>query len=567
MAQRILGLDLGASAVKAVLLESAFRTCAVVDTARAPLEPHLPEPPSPEGGEAGVPARTLSMRHAAAVRALLDARGWSFDMAVVAFPGAGGSTTLVTLPFTDLRRIEQTIAFEVEGQIPFDLADVSWDWQQLAVRDGKTELLVAVVRQDELGALLAALGEVGVDPRTVVPPGPAYAALQLAGALAAAVPVPVPEGAAAPVPGVVAPPAAEAIVDVGAERTSLSILAGEACEAARTFAFGSGHLARALARELGLSEAEGAAIVAAEAGGPALPAPLDEQARDPRVAEALGRALVPLVRELRATLRAWRARAGQRPITRLALAGDLARLPRLSDALAPEVEGPVAPLALASPAFDRIPAAEAPGLALALALALRGHLGPRAGRLNLRRGAHAFTRDFEHLKGKVARLGKYAAVIVVLAILSAGVKAFALSRQEAALDRALCDAETKIVGRCYANFEEAQAVLRGRGTLGASLPRVSAVDLFAELAEKVPEGVPVRLDRIEITKDNLHLQGTTDAAENVDKLAASLKGSRCFADARSGGARRRGNDGKFEFSVDAKLTCLEAGRDASGERR
>src|SRR6266508_5351568 len=112
MAQRILGLDLGASAVKAVLVESAFRGFEIVD----------------------------------AVRGLIEARGWRFDSAVVAFPGTGGSTSVVTLPFTDPRRIEQTIGFEVEGQIPFDLADVSWDWQPLGVRDGKTELLVAVVR-------------------------------------------------------------------------------------------------------------------------------------------------------------------------------------------------------------------------------------------------------------------------------------------------------------------------------------------------------------------------------------------------------------------------------------
>jgi general secretion pathway protein L len=143
------------------------------------------------------------------------------------------------------------------------------------------------------------------------------------------------------------------------------------------------------------------------------------------------------------------------------------------------------------------------------------------------------------------------------------VKVFALSRQEAALDRALCDAETKIVGRCYPNFEEAQAVLRGKSGLGATLPRVSAVDLLAELSAKNPEGVQVRFDRIEITKDKLHLQGTTDAAENVDRIASSLKSSRCFADARSGGARRRGSDGKFEFSIDASLTCLDSGRDST----
>jgi general secretion pathway protein L len=525
---RILGLDLGAGAVKAVLLETSFRGWSVLDHARAPLgeEGPSPAPAAPAAGEGGPFAR-----HAAAARALLAERGWSFDSAVVAFPGAGVSTSVVTLPFTDVRRIEQTVGFEVEGQIPFDLADVAWDWQALAAREGKTELIVAVARRAELAALLAALGGAGVDPAAVLPAGTAYASLALAGALAGA---PAPEGthpAEPPAEGGAAPgPSArpaDVIVDVGRERTSVAILVGGACEAARTFAFGAAHLARA--------------------------------GDDP---DALRRALVPLAREVRATLRAWRARGGGHPAARLLLAGEAARIPALEDALRPEIDGTVAPLALAPPAADAIPAEEAPAFALALALALRGHLGARAGRLNLRRGDLAYTRDFEHLRGRVVQLGVYAALVLLVAVLSSGVKAFALARQEAALDRALCEAETKIIGKCFPNFEEAQAVLRGKGSLASTLPRVSAVELLAELAAKVPESVPVRLDRIEITKDKLHLQGTTDAAENVDRVASGLKGSRCFADARSGGARRRGNDGKFEFSIDASLTCLEAGGQA-----
>jgi general secretion pathway protein L len=569
MAQRILGLDLGASAVKAVLLESTFRGWTVLDAARAPLPEGVPGPG----------------RHAAAVRALVEARGWIHDLAVVAFPGTGGSTSVVTLPFTDPRRIEQTIGFEVEGQIPFDLADVAWDWQPLGVREGKTELLVAVVKKDELAALLAALGEVSVDPRAVVLPGPAYASLAAAGALAAAEqPAAAPaaaEGAPDAAPAAPAVASAEVLVDVGQERTSVAVVSPAGCEAARTFPFGAAHLARALARDLGVAEADAAALLAgASRGAPAAdsaadsaadpaassaaPAPdaLALLASDPRAEDSLRRALVPLVREVRATLRAWRARAGARPVARLHLAGDLAGLPGLPEVLAPEIEGPVLPIAFAGEA-TKLPAADAPGLTLALALALRGHLGSRAGRLNLRRGELAYTRDFEHLKGRIARLGAYAGLVVVVAILSAGVKVFALSRQEAALDRALCDAETKIVGKCFPNFEEAQAVLRGKAGTGATLPRVSAVDMLAELSVKNPEGTPVRYDRIEITKDKLHLQGTTDAAENVDKIAGALKSSRCFADARSGGARRRGSDGKFEFSIDASLTCLESGRDGA----
>jgi general secretion pathway protein L len=541
MAQRILGLDLGARSVKAVLLEGTFRGFTVAAATRVPLGAADAEAPP-------------GARHAAAVRTLLEDRTFSFDVAAVAFPGAGVSSNVVTLPFADPRRIEQTIGFEVEGQIPFDLADVAWDWQPLGVRDGKTDLLVAVVRKEELAALVAALAEVGVDPRAVLPAGPAYASLFAAGALA---PAPRAEGT---------PAGAEVLVDLGQERTSVAVVGAGACEAARTFAFGTAHLARALARELGVAEAEGDLLVAAAAGGPHLPPELGDPAADPRVAEALRRGVVPLVREVRATVRAWRARVGPRRLDRLVLAGEAARLPVLAEALAPEVEGPVAPLELAGPAAAGIAPADAPAYALALALAVRAQQGSRSPRLNLRRGDLAFTRDFEHLKGRIGRLAVYAGLVLLLGFASAGVKAFALSRQEAALDRALCDAQQKIIGRCYPNFEEAQAVLRGRGTPGATLPRVSAVDLFAELAERTPPDVPLRFERIEVTKDKLHLQGTTDAAENVDRIVAALKGSRCFGDARSGGARRRGTEGKFEFSIDAALTCLEAGRETPGGR-
>jgi len=496
MAQKILGLDLGAHAVKGVLLESTYRGYVVLDSGRSPVEPG---------------ATPLLERQAAALAALLAEKGWRPDTSIAAFPGAGVSSHAITLPFTDLRRIEQTIAFEVEGQIPFELDEVAWDWQPLGQRDGKTDLHVAVVRREELAALLAALAGVGVDPRAVVPAGPAYAALLAAGAVEPLVPAPdVPAGT----------PAAEVVLDVGHERTSICVATGGQVEAARTFPFGAAQLARGAA---------------------------------------------PLARELRATLRAWRGHTGSRPVARLLLAGEAARLPAVTEALAPEVEGTVAPLALTGPAAAGVSDEDAPGLALALALALRGHQGSRAPRLNLRRGPFAFTRDFEHLKGRVARLGAYAALVLLLAVVSTGVNAFALARQEAVLDRALCDAQQKILGKCYPNVEEAQAVLRGRGTPGAALPRVTAVDVFAELSLRVPAEITLRLDRIEVARDKLHLQGTTDAAENVDRIVSALRASRCFGDARSGGARRRGSDGKFEFSVDAGITCLEGGAAAPGE--
>ncbi|HTT69742.1 MAG TPA: pilus assembly protein PilM [Anaeromyxobacteraceae bacterium] len=483
MAQRILGLDIGASAVRAVLISSTYRGFSVVASARVPLEDALPA------------ERPLRERQGAAVRRLLENPGFAFDTALVALPGISASH-VVTLPFTDVRRIDQTLPFEVEGLIPFDLAEVAFDWQPLRLRENQAELLVAVVQRKELKDLLADLGQAGIDARAVLPPGPAYAALFGAGVLS---------GEAASAEDLAQ---AELVLDQDQDRVSVCVVRRGACEAARTFA-------------------------ASAAGVPAL------------------------LREVRTTLRAWRARSGPDlpDLRRVLLAGLAAQAPELREALLREVGVPVEPLALAGAAASRLPPEEGASFALALALALRGYQGSRAPRLNLRRGELAYTRDFEHLRGKLARLGAWAALIVLLAVVSSGVKVFALSRQEKLLDGALCSATRTLLGKCYTNDELAVAALRGKGSITAYVPKDSALDVFAELAARTPRDLPLKFERIEITRDKLHLQGVTDAAENVDKIVNGLKASRCFGDSRSGGVRKRSVDGKFEFTVDSDLTC------------
>jgi general secretion pathway protein L len=550
MAQRILGLDVGARTVKAVLVESAYRGFSVLGTARAAV---------PDGSGADGPP--LGARQAEAVKALLADSGFHFESAVVSLPGVSAAHVL-TLPFTDPRRIEQTVGFEVESQIPFDLEDVVWDWQPLGVRDGKSELYVSVVRKEELAGLLAGLAGCGVDPRAVVPPAPAYAALFASEAVAAPSEPPfreLPEagadGEAAAEAEAQAPesPGAEALLDVGASRASVCVVLDGSCEAARTVPIGARDIVRRMAALLSSSEESVEALLAGISRGEAAGV-------DPALAgsarEALAQAVAPLARELRATLRAWRARLGPAApqLRRLVLAGELARLPWLAEILAPDVEGPVEPLVLAGPAAEKLPPEDAPALALALSLALRQQ-GPRAPRLNLRRGEFSYTRDFQHVKGKVTRLAAWASLIVLLAIVSSAVKVFALSRQEATLDRAFCDATQKLVGKCYDDSSVALSVLKGKGTPAAAIPKNSAVDVLTELSTRSPRDLALKFDRIEITRDKLHLQGITDAAENVDKVVTALRGSRCFGDARSGGARRRSGDGKFEFTIDSDLTC------------
>jgi general secretion pathway protein L len=515
MSHPILGLDLGSRRVKAVLLETTLRGFTVAGTAEAPI------PPASEG------APPAGERLSGAVAALLAGRGWSPEVSAAAsLPGVAASH-LVTLPFTDARRIEQTVQYEVEAAIPFDLDQVAWDWQVLESQPGRSDLFVGVVRREELTGCIADLARAGVDPAVVSPGGPVLAALWAAGVVAD------PAGAGE----------AELAVDLGADRTHACVVSEGRCLFARTFASGGSTLLRALARGSGRNPDE----VVIDEG---LPSWMESPEGD----AALRAALAPLVRELRATLQAFESRPSRRPVVRVRLAGGAATWTGLAPVVGEELGIPAEPLRLAGPAADAIPAGDVPRFALPLALALRGWMGNRFQRLNLRRGDLASTRSTQDVRERLQQFAVYASLVLLLAVVSSIVKVVALNRQEKLLDKAMCEVTQRVVGKCYDDFAMAESVLRGRGTVGASIPRVSAAGVLAELAARSP-GVPLRFDRIEITREKLHLQGTTDAAENVDKIIAALRGSRCFGDARSGGARKRGTEQKFEFTVDADVTC------------
>src|ERR1700738_2888761 len=136
---RIVGLDLGAYSVKALMLDSSTRSYQV----RASHEV-----PRAEGD-----GTTL----AASLTELLN-KVRPVDTLIVALPGLGIATHWLTLPFSDPKRLDATIPFEIESQLPFDLSDAVFDYQLTPAAKGDgAEILVGVVRKDELRQLLELL--------------------------------------------------------------------------------------------------------------------------------------------------------------------------------------------------------------------------------------------------------------------------------------------------------------------------------------------------------------------------------------------------------------------------
>jgi general secretion pathway protein L len=517
---RILGLDIGTRSVKALLLESTFRGYTVSAFTEAKIDE--------QGGLAGALAQLQAGRHLAA------------DQVVVAVPGCGVATQLLTLPFADPRRIEATIGFEVEGQLPYDLSEVVYDYQVLEARDGKSEVLVGTARREEISKLLETLKGAGIDPRVITTSAVTYQNLFAAG-LDGQPP------AAGPVPD-----SAEAVIDLGHERTSVCIgRLGGGMEYARTFGGGGRELTRAVAAEFKVSLADAEAWKENEGDvtlGPDTPPEME------RAAGALLRGLAPMVREIRATIRAHQARF-RRPLVRCWLTGGTSRLKGLAALLSRELGIEVLPLAAVPQSGPAAVSRENQALAgQAFALAMRGHGSLRAARFNLRKDAFAFKGDLDYLRGKVSRLAVFAAI---LALLSGGLvwsRMRVLSAREKALDDALCETTTRVLGQCHKDYAIALNLLKGSGSPAASLPAVSALDLFAELTNRAQK-VSVKLDEIEVQLERIRLRGETEGFDGVDQLVGALKDYKCFKEIKPGKVQKTRDGTKVQFDLDIRVDC------------
>ena len=515
---RVLGLDLGSYSLKGVLLDATARGLTVLDW----VELRRAEDD------------TLDQ----ALAALVAARPhpWATDQLVVALPGPALATHAFTLPFTDPKRIAATLPFEVEGELPYDLTQVVFDAQPTRRQAGSTDLLVGVVRKDELAALLRTLAAHGLDPRVVTHPAIAYQNLFLG----------------APERFEVAPGATVAVVDIGHRRTSVAVgRPAEGLVFARTFSGGGHDLTRALAAEfqVGMAEAEtwkvrdGSLV---SGGGP----------EHDRARAALLRALAPIVREVRATLKASSSHEHQ-PAARLLLAGGTSRLPGLAEHLGAELSIPADRALLPAIATPVVPPPEQPQACQAYALALRAAGASRVPRFNLRQGEFAFRGHYDYLRERLVRVAVFAATLVLLFGVFSVARAVLLSQRESAVDDRLCEVTRRVLGSCEKNYDRALNMLRGKESPAAGLPPVSAVNLLAEALQRIPPDVQVTFSQMLVDLDRVNLRGETDSSRSIDRIAAALKTYRCFREVKEGKVERAKDSSRVSFTLDVQVDCSQ----------
>lgn len=575
MAHPICGIDVGAFSIKFVVFEVGFRQT----TFRGAFEEMVNDG-----------AESLLTRQVEALREGLG-RVSSDATLYLALPGDALSIRTLELPFTDQRKIDQVIGYELEGQIVHSLEDVVFD--HVTMRSGEgidgSQVLAVAARRDHVAAWLDALKGQGIDPRALYAAPVVYHALHIA--------VPASEQDSTQVP---------AILDLGHARTNLFVGQDGQGIFARAITRGGQHLTAAIAETLGVDRDRAEQIKRGEARlVAAAEAPL-ATAAELRLDQALRTALMPLMREVRQTLAGFRA-SSHLDVGALYITGGSARLKGMVSFLEEELGLPVtyltvpntlqgvaaspgrsrlravagaadaesaaalddldADLAAASAAedtaVDRLPvraplihqSSESSAFALATAIVVAASAGRRE--IDLRRGPFLYRASFSILRQKAGHLALLGAAILFAGALDVFASLSNLGAERKSLDTRLRVATQELFGAPRTDAKAVSQTLRkGFREELAPVPKATAYDLLDQISKKLPPSDQIKLDisDLDIKAKKTFIKGTVDSATAVDEIAEKLKEIECYDEVTKGAVTEVSDEAK-QFTLNVGSKC------------
>jgi general secretion pathway protein L len=503
MLKKVLGLDIGAHAIKAVVLRQTLRG---VEVEQLRLQPRL----DGDEGLADLLLRFVKLHQLPG------------EHVVCAIPGERISTRRFEFPFRDRKKLATAVPFEVEGEIPFALEDVLVDWELIGGEGRQGRIVASIAQRREVSRCLDALREAAIDPRILVGEG------LVLGNLSALFDL----------------PGDQLLVDLGHRKSSFCLLHDGRPMGARSIALGGEAITHAIAedRHCSLDEAE---RYKCEEG-------IFGAGSSPRAVAVADR----IAREIVRTLESYEPTA-----TAITLFGGTAKLPGIAEFLSERIGISAQHLAPPEdPERAQIVSGGDPLLfAPALALALRATAETRT-RMNLRKEEFAYRTDLRQFFGKDLR--PTAVLAGIAAVLGCATFATSVSLEsqraarlesesaqlysEAFPDRSLPANPVTAMSQALRESQERADFL---GVYGTNL---SALDLLAELSRRVPSDLRVRFDEISIDGRVIKIKVLGESYEAADRLKSVLAQSPPFTAAKVAGevkSQRRGKGKTFNLTI------------------
>lgn len=501
---RLLGIDATPTAVRTCLVSASYRKVTLEALGEARVAEH---------GSV-----------AAAIRAAVA--GAKADHVAVALSGERTFYRRIELPAAAQKELQNVLGFELEGSVPFDMAEAVFDHRVL--RRGATsapELLAifaAIARTEEVMERIELVREAtGQEPERV-----GTGALPLVN-LAAVMPeldLPFRANAAAQADALAGGelPAGPrpigtvpfAILDIEEDFSELVVVVGDEPVFART-----------LSR----------------------PAPIGP--RGPELARALAR-------ELRTTLAAHRAQGGP-PVAGLYVVGPGALFDRVEGFLGEQLALPVRQLP--QPKLERVGPADLerlPRCAKALGLALS--LTTKAKGLNLRQGELAAAQRYPFLTEKIPLLAGLGAVILVSFVFSMVTKNRAMDAEHEALLAQLAVASRDVLGEETEDPDRVRELLeQGPGAEEDPMPKADAFDVMVQLSKAVPEDLVHDVLELDVARGHVKIEGTVPTTKDAERVAEGMRDHPCFKGAEVKRTSTLG-EGKQKYVLEFDVRCEPA---------
>ena len=453
-------------------VEAAARDWSVLDMAEEPIAPE--EGPGP------------------AVERLLGRLSSPPDDVVGTFSLQQVSLRTLNLPFSDRKRIDQVLPFELEGLFPFDPEDLVFNY--FILRGGKkgeeSELLVGAARKEAVAERIEAYREAEQEPRHLWLDGFALEAAWQAGEQ--------PSDEIEEDQGV-------AYLHIDADSSLLTLTGAGTFRSTRYLRTGRHALIKRWADKLGVDEEEFAAGL--RAGG-------SEEER-----AAL---LQPLIREVELTMRSAAKTVGVHPV-RLGISGELAGWPGMLETLAAGLNLPVERLAWTDGDDENEPV-ELGDYAPLVGAAVQTRV---QGGLDLRCGEFTYTRKIQLLQGKLLATGSLALVLLLLVLVGDIVAYFSKSAeadrlgseihavfQETFPDEPLIDPPQQM----QIQVREMRQEIAGGGGAGV-------VDIFRALSDAIDDDVNFVIREFFKDRNGFRVRSETDSYETVEQIRQALEES------------------------------------------
>ncbi len=306
-----LGLDIGSSSVKMILLKESKRGYQLQSFGMAPLPP-----------EAIVDGALMnSTAIVQAIQELVSAQKIKHKEAALGVSGHSVIIKKISLPRMSQEELDESIQWEAEQYIPFDVKDVNLDTQILtppgADSAGQMDVLLVAAKKDMINDYTSVVAEAGLSPAIVD-----IDAFAVQNAFEVNYEVPAGETVV--------------LINAGASVVNINILASGVTTFTRDITVGGNQFTEEIQKQLNVSYDEAEALkVGGRAGG-------DADAVVPQEVERVIQGVAEqMAGEIQRSLDFYAATAADARITRVYLSGGTAKIPALFKTIETRVGVPV----------------------------------------------------------------------------------------------------------------------------------------------------------------------------------------------------------------------------------